>query len=68
MKKKRMMYRGASRDISYNPWLRLVHGKRYELEIHKMRSGKYRVTVIEEFERARITYKDKRDFEKDWCK
>lgn len=67
-KKKRLMYRGPSRDIKYNPWLRLTHGVRYDIEIHKMRSGKIRVTVTDGYERARISYNTKDEFDKEWCK
>ena len=65
-KKTRMLYKGPSRDISYNPWLRLIHGKRYDVEVHKMKSGKYRLTVTDEFDRARISYKDRSEMKKEW--
>ena len=65
-KKKRMQYRGPSRDIQSNPWLRLVHGRRYDLEIHEMSSGKVRVRVSEDYETARITYGNKDEFKADW--
>lgn len=68
MERKRMMYKGPSRDLKYNPWLRLIHGKRYDMETHKTTSGKYRVTVIEGFDRVRISYDSKKEFEKEWCK
>lgn len=67
-KRKRLMYRGPSKDVKYNPWLRLVHGMRYDVEVHKMKSGKIRINVIDGYDRARLTYENKREFDKEWCK
>lgn len=67
-KKVKMIYRGPDKDISYNPWLWLMHGKQYDLEIVVMKSGKYRVNVTDGYERARISYNDKKAFEKEWCR
>ena len=68
MKKKRLMYRGPSKDISYNPWFRLVHGKRYDLEVIKRKSGRIRVNVTDGYERARIFYATEKEMDRDWCK
>ena len=67
-KKKKMLYRGPDKTIKHNPWVALEHGKKYLIETHKMTSGKYRVTVIEGFDRARMTYNDKNEFEREWCR
>ena len=66
LKRTRLLYRGVSRDISYAPWIRLTHGKHYNVEIHT-RKGNYRVMVMEGYEKARIYYTSTKDFEKDWC-
>ena len=68
MSAKRMQYKGASRDIAYNPWMRLVHGRHYIVDKHEMSSGKIRARVSDDdYETVRIMYKDKRDFEQEWC-
>ena len=67
MKQSRMQYKGLSRDIAYNPWMRLIHGRHYDVEIHKMRSGKIRVRVIDDIDVSRITYDSLHDFNAEWC-
>lgn len=65
---KKMQYRGPSRDIAYNPWMRLVHGRHYKVDVYEMSSGKVRARVSEDdFDTVRVTYKNKEAFEKDWC-
>ena len=66
--KKKLLYRGITRHVQYNPWLELEHGKRYEVDVHIMESGKVRALVKDGFDRVRIFYKDKEDFDKEWCK
>lgn len=67
MKARRMQYKGRSRDISYNPWLRLVHGRHYDVEENAMRSGKIRIRVTDGFETAREMYPDRAAFDREWC-
>ena len=66
-RKKRMQYRGMSRDVQYNPWMRLIHGSHYDVEKHEMKTGKIRLRVTDGFETVRITYDKLEDFRKDWC-
>lgn len=66
-KKKRMQYKGESKDIAYNPWLRLVHGRHYHVEKTKMSSGKIRVRVFDELDTGRVFYDDESEFKKEWC-
>ena len=65
---KRYLYRGVSRNVKYNPWIELEHGKRYEVDVHVTESGKVRALVTDGFDRVRIFYKNKDEFEKEWCK
>lgn len=67
-KVKRLMYRGITKDITYNPWLRLVHGTRYDVEKIVMPSGKIRANVSNGMDRARIFYDDNNAFKRDWAK
>ena len=67
MSAKRMQYIGASRDVQHNPWMRLVHGCHYKVEKHKMRSGKIRARVSDDYETTRVAYNSEADFKKDWC-
>ncbi len=66
---KRIQYKGESEDLRSHPWLRLVHGRHYLLDIHETRSGKVRVNVKdgEDGEPMRIFYKDREALERKWC-
>ena len=66
-KRKRMQYKGPSTDIRSNPWIRLVHGRHYEIEPKELSSGRIRVRVFEDIDVARITYRDKEAFDREWC-
>ena len=66
-KKKRLMYRGESRDATTSPWLRLVHGRHYDVEKHVTHSGKVRARISDGYECARIDYKSQHAFDKEWC-
>ena len=66
-KKKRMQYKGPSRDIHYNPWMRLVHGRHYMVEVHEFPSGKIRLKIWDDIDMCRETYSSKADFESEWC-
>lgn len=66
-KRKRLQYKGPSTDIKSNPWIRLVHGRHYEVEVKEMSSGKVRMRIFEGVDVARVSYETRRDFEMDWC-
>ena len=65
---KLMRYTGKSRDLDHNPWLRLVNGRPYEVNVLEMKSGFVRIRIRDGFETERISYKSKEDYEKEWCK
>ena len=60
-------YRGPERDVAYNPWVRLVHGMVYDLEVIETASGRIRVNLTDGYERVRIFYPDRAAFNREWC-
>ena len=61
-----LIYRGYSRDIKYNPWMRLVHGRKYHVKTHVMPSGRVRVLVKDDIDVCRIFYENELDFILEW--
>lgn len=63
----RMQYRGAARDIQYSPWVRLIHGRHYEVKADQLRSGKVRCKIKENDIVVKAFYKDEFAFSREWC-